>query len=393
MFFARTILDGTEGGALDKGAVIVEGERIAAIGSRKKLERLAKNARVVDAQALTALPGLINVHAHLDSDCGPDFVTSALLMSEQQSTLLAADSARRSLLAGVTTLRDLGNKYAVAIALRDAIQKGWVSGPRILAAGKIICMTGGHCWFIGHESDGPGEMRKAVRQNLKIGADCIKVIATGGVISPGVEVGHAQLDADELTVAVSEAHKAGRRVAAHAIGNSGIKNSLRAGVDTIEHGCYLDDEAIALFKKSGATFVPTLCAPHFLHRNIERLPDYAARKTREVYEAHRESFRLALRKGVTIASGTDAGTPYNLHAEYATEPELMTALGMPVEQAIEACTAVAATALGLRKDVGTLEEGKVADMIFVDGDPRRDITALRRVKMVVARGQLVRQAA
>ncbi len=269
--------------------------------------------------------------------------------------------------------------------MRDAIAHGWVTGPRILSAGKLVCMTGGHGWFIGHESDGPDEIRKSVRQNLKRGADCIKVIATGGVLSPGVEVGASQLDPDELEMAVREAHKADRRVAAHAIGNQGIKNALRAGVDTIEHGCYLDAEAIALFKKHGATYVPTLCAPHFLMANLDVVPPHVVRKTKQVYDAHRESFRLALRKGVTIAAGTDAGTPFNYHDAFATELELMTGLGMSREAALDAATAGAAKAAGLA-DAGTLAEGMSADLVLLEGDPRKDISATKRVRGVMVRG-------
>jgi imidazolonepropionase-like amidohydrolase len=264
--------------------------------------------------------------------------------------------------------------------------RGWIPGPRIVAAGKLVCMTGGHGWFLGHESDGPNEMRKAVRLNLKRGADCIKVIATGGVLSPGVEVGSSQLDEDELEVAVAEAHKAGRRVAAHAIGNAGIKNALRAGVDTIEHGCYLDDEALRLFQKTGATYVPTLCAPHFLHENLDKLPAYVVRKTTEVYEAHRESFKRALKRNIPIVTGTDAGTPFNHHAAFAVELELMVKLGMSAEHALRAATSGAAEALGLSNEVGTLSAGKSADLIAVDGDPRKDIRALARVRGVMTRG-------
>jgi imidazolonepropionase-like amidohydrolase len=250
-------------------------------------------------------------------------------------------------------------------------------------------MTGGHGWFIGIESDGPHEMRKAVRQNLKLGADCIKVIATGGVLSPGVEVGSSQLDEDELAVAVREAHKAGRRVAAHAIANAGIKNALRAGVDTIEHGCFLDAEAVDMMKSAKTWYVPTLCAPHALHERRGDVPAYVARKTEEVYEAHRESFKLALRKGVRIATGTDAGTPFNLHEGYAIELTLMSELGMPADRVLSAATVDAAEALGLSGEIGVLAEGACADVVAIDGDPLRDLAAARRVKCVMSRGRLV----
>lgn len=378
--------------AVRAGAVLVEDGRIKDAGPRTRFARLEKKCSVVDASRFTVMPGMINLHSHLDSDCGPDFLTTILLMQEQTSVLLAVDNARRALAAGVTTVRDLGNKYGVSIALRDAIARGWMNGPRILSAGKVVCMTGGHGWFIGEESDGPDEIRKTVRQNLKRGADWIKVIATGGVLSPGVEVGSSQLDPDELEMAVREAHKAGRRVAAHAIGNGGIKNALRAGVDTIEHGCYLDDEALNLFKRTKAVLVPTLCAPHFLLKNVEKLPAYAARKTQQVYEAHRESFKRALRKDVSLAAGTDAGTPFNFQESFATELELMVALGMDAEAALESCTAVAARVAGVERETGSVEAGKSADLIFVDGDPRKDIGATKRVRGVMMRGVLVERA-
>ncbi|HXM17669.1 MAG TPA: amidohydrolase family protein [Candidatus Tumulicola sp.] len=383
---SRLLIVDAASAPVSNGAVLVEDGRIRAAGPRARVQKLAKGAVEIDASRNTVMPGMINLHAHLDSDCGPEFMAFITMLDEQTSVLLAADSARRTLLAGVTTVRDLGNKFAAAIAVRDAIVRGWIPGPRIVAAGKLVCMTGGHGWFLGHESDGPNEMRKAVRLNLKRGADCIKVIATGGVLSPGVEVGSSQLDEDELEVAVAEAHKAGRRVAAHAIGNAGIKNALRAGVDTIEHGCYLDDEALRLFQKTGATYVPTLCAPHFLHENLDKLPAYVVRKTTEVYEAHRESFKRALKRNIPIVTGTDAGTPFNHHAAFAVELELMVKLGMSAEHALRAATSGAAEALGLSNELGTLSAGKSADLIAVDGDPRKDIRALARVRGVMTRG-------
>ena len=396
MSTARTILatklliDGTGRSVLPHGALLMENGRITAVGPRARIERSARGAHVIDASELVALPGLINLHAHLDMDGSPDFMTSALLMSEQTSTLMGVRSAREALHAGITTLRDLGTKFASAISVRDAIKRGWTEGPRIMAAGRVVCMTGGHCWFIAHEADGPHEMRKAVRENLKLGADCIKVIATGGVLSPGVEVGSSQLDVDEMEVAVHEAHKAKRRVAAHAIGTRGIHNALRAGVDTLEHGCYLDDKAVGLLRSTKATYVPTLAAAHNLYAHLSELPDYAARKTREVYEAHRESFRRAMKADVAIGAGADSGTPFNFHSKFVTELECMVALGMPAEQALDATGPRAAAALGLADEIGTLEPGKSADVLLVEEDPRKDIRSLRNVCAVVACGNVYR---
>ena len=388
ILFAKLVFAGPELRPVRNGCVVVEGERIVSAGPRSSIGRHARGAHTIDLGDAALLPGFINLHVHLDFDgSGTDFATIARLMDEQTSTLLAVDSAARALAAGVTTVRDLGNKYAVAIALREAGLRGWIRAPRIVAAGRAVCMTGGHGWFAGLESDGPHEMRKAVRHNLKLGADCIKVIATGGVLSPGVEVGSAQLDEDELAVAVREAHKAGRRVAAHAIANAGVKNALRAGVDTIEHGCFLDDEAVTMMKKRGAWYVPTLCAPNAM-RGREGLPTYVARKTEEVYEAHRESFKLALRKGVQIATGTDAGTPFNGHGDYAIELQLMTDLGMPAERVLRAASIDAATALGRSGEIGELTPGAAADIVAVDGDPLRDVGATRRVRAVMVRGRM-----
>ena len=385
--FAKRLFAGDGSDAVENAGVIVEGDVIVVAGPRREVERRAKDARTVDLGACSLLPGFINLHAHLDFDGDPNFHVAARLMEEQASTLFAARSARTALESGVTTVRDLGNKFAVGVAVRDAIKAGYLPGPRIYAAGHAICMTGGHGWFIGHETDGPHEMRKAVRRNLRLGVDCIKVIATGGVLSPGVEVGSAQLDEDELAVAVREAHKAGKRVAAHAIANAGIKNAVRAGVDSIEHGCYLDREAIAAMKKRGTWYVPTLAAPHGICRHLAEVPAYAARKATQVYEAHRESFKAALRAGVRIATGTDAGTPFNGHDGFATEIALMVELGMPVLQALRAAGESAALALGPDEGFGVVAAGKSADLVAVAGDPRRSTSALRDVRAVMARGK------
>jgi imidazolonepropionase-like amidohydrolase len=386
---ARTMLDGTGSAACSDVAIVIEDGRIAAIESAGASKTRTSETNVVDGGSLTAIPGMINMHAHLDSMCGPDFAITARLATEGTSALAAAHNAWVTLRSGVTTVRDLGNPFAVAIAVRDAIGRGLIRGPRILAAGRLICMTGGHGWYIGIEADGPHEMRKAVRENLKAGADCIKVIATGGVLSPGVEVEHSQLELDELEVAVREAHRAGRRVAAHAIGTDGVKNALRAGVDTVEHGCYLDAEAIELFLRTNAVYVPTLSAPYWLREHRDELPAYASRKTDAVYEAHRESFAAALKAGVRIAAGTDAGTPFNHHDRFAHELRLMNGLGMSAEDVLLSATSRAAAALGLEAECGTLAPGRSADIVLLDGDPRSEVRAFERVRMVFARGHAI----
>jgi imidazolonepropionase-like amidohydrolase len=382
----RSMLDGTGSAARSDVAIVIEDGRIASIGRAGSGSGRTGKTKVVDGGTLTAVPGLINMHAHLDSMCGPDFAIAARMATEGAAALSAAHNAWLTVRSGVTTVRDLGNPFGVALAVRDAVERGLMRGPRILAAGRLICMTGGHGWYIGIEADGPHEIRKAVRENLKAGADCIKVIATGGVLSPGVEVEHSQLDLDELEVAVSEAHRAGRRVAAHAIGADGVKNALRAGVDTIEHGCYLDAESIWLFLSTNAVYVPTLSAPYWLCEHRDALPAYAARKATAIFDAHRESFAAALKAGVHIAAGTDAGTPFNHHDRFAHELRLMNDLGMSAEDVLMSATSRAAAALGLEAECGTLSPGRSADIVLVDGDPREDVRALERVRMVFARG-------
>ena len=216
---------------------------------------------VIDLQGKTLLPGLINAHCHICMDAGPDPFAALGRLSQAEAVLKAAKRCERMLKNGITTARDLGGFHYVELALRDAIAAGDFPGPRLLCAGLLITMTGGHGWPIGLESDGPDEVRKSARQNLKHGVDCLKFMATGGVLTPGVEPGSPQLSEEEMRAGVEEARHAGRRTASHAQGTTGIKNALRAGIDTIEHGIYLDDEAIEMMLKQGAVFVPTLAAP------------------------------------------------------------------------------------------------------------------------------------
>jgi imidazolonepropionase-like amidohydrolase len=294
---------------------------------------------------------------------------------------------------GITTARDLGGYHYCELALRDAIASGDFPGPRLLCAGRFITMTGGHGWLTGLESDGPDEVRKSARLNLRHGADCLKFMATGGVLTPGVEPGSPQLSEPELRAGVEEAHNAGKRTASHAQGTTGIKNSLRAGIDTIEHGIYLDDEAIEMMLKQGTVFVPTLAAPYQIVEAGEAkgIPPYALEKSRRVMDAHRKSFERAAGAGVTIAAGNDGGTPFNPSEDLVTEMRLMVDYGMSPIGAIMSATLGSAKALGLSEEVGTVQQGKRADCIVLaaGADPLTNIDDMARVEQVIKQGKLV----
>jgi imidazolonepropionase-like amidohydrolase len=324
----------------------------------------------------------------------PDIQTLYVIRTTLERTLYAARNARLALEAGVTTMRDLGASDGVSIAVRDAIERGEHAGPTVIPAGRALCMTGGHGFFVGRETDGPWDARKAVREQRKAGAACIKLIATGGVLTKGAVPGIDQLTEDEMRAAVDEAHTHELVVGAHAIGTNGIKNALRAGVDSIEHGHLLDDEAIALFRERGTYLVPTLAAVSCIYENAAngKQPDYVVRKATELYEHAAENIGRAWRAGVTIAGGSDAGTPYNYHENYAYEVELMsTMLGMTPQQALSAATSVAAALL--RSSAGVLAEGRPADLLLLDRDLGGDVRALREPRVVVKGGALAHEPA
>lgn len=357
-----------------------------------KIERIVANdepqlaARTLEATSVT--PGLINSHVHLEFSGEPNN-TVLILKTPIQRTLTATENARKSLRSGVTTVRDLGGAESNAIELRDAIERGEHEGPRIIPAGRALCMTGGHGQMIGRETDGPWDARKAVREQRKVGAECIKLIATGGVLTKGAVPGQDQLTEEEMRAAIVEARTHDMRVAAHAIGTSGIKNALRAGVDSIEHGHLLDDEAIVLFKELGTYLVPTIAAVTciFEHASDGSQPDYVVRKATELYDAMRRNIGKAYKAGVMIAGGSDAGTPYNYHDNYAYEIELMqTVLGMSANEALRAGTSVAGSLLGV--EAGLVQAGRPADLLLLDGDLESDTLALRSPSIVIKGGAI-----
>jgi len=352
----------------------------------------------------TLLPGFIDCHVHLAGRVigeGENWDDAAVRDLPQEDALRGARNAKATLEAGFTTVRNVGASDFSDIALRNMIREGVVPGPRIVAAANAIGITGGHCDTNGYRpgilegdpengvADGAAEIVKAVRYQVKHGADVIKTCATGGVLSEGDAVGVQQYDDEELQVLVGEAHLTGRKVAAHAHGAEGIKAALRAGVDSIEHGSMTDDEAIALFKKTGAFLVPTLMAQESVEKLAQSgvLKGQRAEKALFIAPHSRENIKKAIAAGVKIALGTDSGVfP---HGKNAHEFELMVGLGMTPMNAILAGTKNAAELLGLEKTLGTVEAGKIADLVAVDGNPLDGVKTLTAPAFVMHEGKVV----
>ena len=346
-----------------------------------------------DREAAAITPGLINAHAHLEMNGEPQTLSVFILRNEEQRLLACVESARKGLHAGVTAVRDLGSSARNNIEVRNAVRSGQIEGPTIVAAGKAICMTGGHgWWFKSREADSPWDVRKAVREQLKSGADCIKFIATGGVLTPGAVVGNDQLSEEEMRAGVLEARTHKLRVAAHAIGANGIKNAIRAGVNSIEHGSFIDEEAIALMKEHNTTLVPTLNALMGIIENAAAfdIPKYAVDKARLVGEQMQKNLLRARKAGVRFAGGSDAGTPCNAHQDYGREIELMTTmLEMTPREALHAATQISGDLLGINE--GRIAPGAPADLLLLDDDLERTSLPLKRPVAVMKHGRIVFQ--
>ena len=399
---AGSLVDGTGAAPVRNAVIVIRGDRVEAVGPGV---RIPAGARVIDLSAYTVLPGFIDAHVHLASRPlgAGDFVHRGVTDDEADDALWGAANARATLLAGFTTVRDLGASSYANVALMRAIAAGRVPGPRIVAAGHLIGISGGHCdengyWAgaLGPEhgpregvANGPDQVREAVRLQVKYGATVIKICATGGVLSQGDEIGAQQMTEDEMRAAGETARMLGRRVAAHAHGNEGIKAAIRAGVTSVEHGSFLDDEAVRMMVERGTYLVPTLFAGWSVAtpEAAAHLPAWMTAKGRSAWEALQRSIRLAVAGGVKIALGTDAGV--DPHGQNAREFELLVTVGgMTPQQAIQAGTLNAATLLGMEHDVGSIEPGKFADFVAVPGDPLADITRLQHPAFVMKAGEV-----
>ena len=388
----------------DKQSIIIEGKRIVRIEDGF-VDPASVNgeAILIDLSDKFVLPGLMDMHVHLLGELGPDSRLDALQVTTSMQALKGAMHAKRTLDAGFTTVRDLGGKPEAIYALRDAVNDGVVPGPRILAAGSSLAATGGHgdvdgvkaelltLWTPETICDGPYDCRRATRYAIKYGADWIKITATGGVLSDTATGTDQQMTDDELREIMDTAHGLGVKVAAHAHGTDGINAALRAGVDSIDHGSFLDRESIRLFRQTGAYLVPTLSPSYKIPAQMEGNPfftDVIKAKALAASAASKANFGSAYEAGVKIAFGTDSAV--TRHGENADEFGMMVDSGMTEMDAIRSATVVAAALIEMSETLGTIEPGKIADIIAVDASPLDDITVLEDVAVVIKEGVQVK---
>lgn len=394
---AGHLLDVKSGKILDNVVVTIKGDRIAGVSTSGQVPA---GSNVIELPNATLLPGLIDAHTHLTFD--PNFGYQELGVSIPKEALVGAKNARVTLEAGFTTVRNVGARGYTDIALRDAINEGMVPGPRMIASGPALSITGGHCdqnllpyeWHATSDgvADGVEAVQHKVREIIKYGADVIKICATGGVLSKGDDPQASQYTLEEMKAIVADAHRLGRKVAAHAHGAQGIAWAAEAGVDSIEHGSYIDDNAIKIMKEHGTYLVPTQYLGDWMRENAARigLPPMYAEKMKTVTAAMRQNIGKAIRSGVKIALGTDAAVyPHGLNAH---EFEVYVKLGMTPLQSIQTGTLNAADLLGWSDRIGSIEQGKFADMVAVDGDPIKDITLLQHPVFVMKGGVVYKKS-
>jgi imidazolonepropionase-like amidohydrolase len=389
---AHRLIDGRGGPPIEDAVVLVRGERIEAVGSRLSVPA---GARTIDLGGATLLPGLIDLHTHLTSEDGVHWEDGLLRSTPGRAAIAGAAHARVTLMAGFTTCRDMGPIWPfVDVDLKTMIERGVIPGPRLQVAGNYISSTGGagdarqfsiyvDVPTVQNLADGPDEVRKAARSNLKHGADFLKIMATGAILSVGAPPGEQQYSEEELRAAVEEARRWGTYVAAHAHGADGIRAALKAGVRTIDHGSMMDDAALRVLKKGGAYYVPTLYTTE-AELADPTIPDSEKARARAMSAVKRKTFRKALAAGLVIPFATDAGVVP--HGQNAKEFAVRVREGEKPMHAILSATRDAAAAMGWSSRVGTVQPGRYADLVAVAGDPLADITELERIEFVMKGG-------
>jgi len=406
---AARFFDGKSDALVQNAVVIVQGDKIIDAGSSLPVP---SDAQVIDLGDATLSPGLMDAHTHLTADFSGNYNERRLQeldLNVSEQAIRATAFARATVEAGFTTVRDLGSRFVgshefVDVALRNSINKGVIAGPRMLVATKGIGATGGHFdptngfrdFLFRRESDftdgianGPDEIRKAVRFEVKNGADVIKAAVSGGVLSLGDEVDTPQLTPAEMTALVDESHRLRKKVAVHCHGDQAAREAIEAGVDSIEHGSFMKPETLTMMKKKGTFLTPTLMASEWIMGKLDNYPPTLQAKAKAATAARSEMFRNAVKMGIKISFGTDAAVfP---HGQNAKEFKLMVDLSMKPIDALKSATANDAELLGIAQKVGTLEKGKLADIIAMPGDPTSDITATERVSFVMKEGKIIRQ--
>jgi imidazolonepropionase-like amidohydrolase len=405
---AARMFDGKSKSLITNAVVIVQANKIVDVGSNLTIPN---DAKVIDLGDATLSPGFIDAHTHLTSDYSGNYNERRLRnldLNVSEQAIKSTINARVTVEAGFTTVRDVGSRFEaspefVDVALRNSINKGVVVGPRMLVATKGIGATGGHFdptggfrdMLFGREPsyedgivDSPDEVRKAVRFEVKNGADVIKAAVSGGVLSLADEVDTPQLTSAEIVALVDESHRLRKKVAVHCHGDQAAKEAIQAGVDSIEHGSFMKPETLTLMKQKGTFLTPTLLASEWIMQNMKNYPPVLQAKARAAYDARSEMFRNAIKMGIKISFGTDAAVfP---HGQNAKEFKLMVDLGMQPIDALKSATANDAELLGIAQKTGTLEKGKLADIIAMPGDPTADITATEHVWFVMKEGKIIR---